>query len=556
MKKYNKQTLDIIVEKTKAHWVSDNQWSGYCLSHDDQTESLSIGISKESGNILLKCHAGCDLNQICGSLVIQQSDLFPNTPAPVIKEIYDYRDSAGELVFQVVRREPKDFRQRRPDGKSGWIWNTQGTNKPLYQLPELISSDPDKPVFIPEGEKDVLRLQSHDLTATCNAGGAGKWEKEYNGYFRNKDICILPDNDPSGKKHAELIASSLSGIAKSIKILSLPNLLEKGDVSDWFDIGGTAEKLIEIATATPLYHSRTIIKPCNIADFLQIQFPDIKSILDPWLQEKGLAMIYGPRGRGKTFLCDTMAYAIASGNEFLGWQVKKPHRVLLVDGEMPASVLQKRLALIVKGFEKEPPSRDYLQILSSDMFECGIPDLASPEGQRVIENNLAGINLLILDNLSTLFRRGAENDAESWAPIQEWILSLRRKGIAMLMVHHAGKAGNQRGTSKREDVLDTVISLRNPPDYIAEEGCRFEIHFDKARHLHGDDIVPFEAQMSVVDNAILWTRKEAGPSEMETIIELLQEDKSQREISKELGISLGKVNKLCQEARAQGKIAA
>ena len=563
MQKFNNQSLDIIIEKTKAHLVSDDQWSGYCPSHDDQTESLSIGISKESGNILLTCHAGCDFKQICASLEISQNDLFPKTKTGVsdhaiinksVKDTYNYRDIDGNEIFQVVRLEPKDFRQRRLDDKGGWIWNTQGIDKPLFNLPELIAADTGKPIFIAEGEKDVLNLQAQGVTATCNVGGAGKWKSEYNEYFINKDVYILPNKDSIGQQHAESIASSLNGTERDIKIISLPDLPEKGDVSDWINMGHPVDELLEIAETTPIFYSRSIIRPYNIEEFFKLDFPTPKPILSPWLLESSLSMLYGPRGLGKTFLCNTLSHAVASGNDFLGWSTQTSRRVLLVDGEMPADMLQRRFAQIVSGFDNEPISNDYLKILSADMFESGIPDLASVKGQQVIEENLADIDFLVLDNLSTLFRRGTENDAESWSPIQEWILSLRRKHIAVLLVHHAGKTGQQRGTSKREDVLDSVISLQRPQDYKTEEGCRFEIHFEKARHLYGNEVASFEAQMAVTNDAALWTRRSAGPSEKDQVIAFSNDGMTQREIADELKISVGKVNKLVKNAKTQGKL--
>src|SRR6185503_10347630 len=110
----------------------------------------------------------------------------------------------------------------------------------------------------------------------------------------------------------------------------------------------------------------------------------------------------------------------------------------------------------------------------------GIGNLASPEVQAEIDPWLDGIDLLITDNLSSLTAVIRDNDAESWGPIQDWLLRLRRRGISVLIVHHAGKGGQQRGTSRREDVLDTSISLLIPADYQASQGARFEVHLEKA----------------------------------------------------------------------------
>src|SRR5262245_61385785 len=95
-----------------------------------------------------------------------------------INATYEYNDVDGQLLFQVVRYQPKDFKQRRPDGQGAWIWNLDGGHPVLYRLPELSTADPSKPVLIPEGEKDVETLRALGLVGTTNPGGAGKWKSE------------------------------------------------------------------------------------------------------------------------------------------------------------------------------------------------------------------------------------------------------------------------------------------------------------------------------------------------------------------------------------------
>ena len=213
-----------------------------------------------------------------------------------------------------------------------------------------------------------------------------------------------------------------------------------------------------------------------------------------------------------------------------------------------------RLAQIVQGSEKEPPSTDYLRIITPDLQEDGIPDISSTEGQAALEDYLEGVSLVIVDNLSTLCRYGRENDAESWEPMQEWLLSLRRRGLSVLLVHHAGKGGNRRGTSKREDCLDTVICLKRPPDYRAEDGARFEVHLEKARGVIGADAKPFEARLEVRDNAAGWTTRDSEGRELEQVIELTAAGDTVRDIAEETGISKSKVNRLQKRARAEGRL--
>jgi hypothetical protein len=136
------------------------------------------------------------------------------------------------------------------------------------------------------------------------------------------------------------------------------------------------------------------------------------------------------------------------------------------------------------------------KILSPDLQEFGIPDLSTREGQEKIDDLMGDeIRLVVLDNLSTLIRSGRESESDSWLPVQEWVLRLRSKGKSVLLIHHAGKGGQQRGTSRREDVLDTVIALRKPENISPDSGTCFEVHFEKNRGLYGDEIKPFEARL-------------------------------------------------------------
>jgi hypothetical protein len=165
---------------------------------------------------------------------------------------YDYHDERGTLLFQVVRLEPGDngatktFRQRRPDGRGGWIWGLSDTRRVLYRLPELLASFPEQWVFIPEGEKDVDNLRELDIVATTNPMGALKWRPEYAESLRDRNVAIVPDNDEPGKNHAKEVAQSLRGKAKSVTILELPGLPPKGDVSDWLGQGNDKTALYDL----------------------------------------------------------------------------------------------------------------------------------------------------------------------------------------------------------------------------------------------------------------------------------------------------------------------
>jgi hypothetical protein len=283
--------------------------------------------------------------------------------------------------------------------------------------------------------------------------------------------------------------------------------------------------------------------PITAEEFLQLKFPRREAILSPWLPAKGLAMIAAPRGIGKTHLALATAYAVAYGGGFLGWRAPQPRRTLYVDGEMPKEVMQERLARIAAQADRAeaPLPGGNLSFLHSDLHETGLPDLSTKEGFAAIRPKLDPFDLIVLDNLSTLARSGRENEAESWAPIQEGLLELRRAGKSVLLIHHTGKGGQQRGTSKREDILDTVILLKRPDDYEPREGARFHLTFDKARGFHGDDAEPFEGALDPYTGA--WSRKPISDSRTSAIRELAAAGLTQREIAREMGCGVATVNR-------------
>ena len=202
------EALEKVLTKLENVKKTPNGWEACCPAHDDRHASLSIGMG-EDGRILLNCHAGCDPEAIVSAIGLKLADLFPPSPRlrrtspteppPVRGRIaaqYPYCDASGALLFEVVRFDPKDFRQRRPDGKGGWIWSLGDTARVLYRLPGILAADKNGWVFVCEGEKDVDNLRALGLPATCNPGGAGKWGKlSDDSILHGKRVVIIPDRD-------------------------------------------------------------------------------------------------------------------------------------------------------------------------------------------------------------------------------------------------------------------------------------------------------------------------------------------------------------------------
>lgn len=249
----------IVAEALGGARRTKNGYDAYCPAHDDRHASLSIR-EGDDGKLLVHCHANCAKANVIDAL--KARDLWPSSNGRVrydkpkrVVDKYPYRDEHGKLRYQVVRFEPKTFRQQRKDANGEWIWNMDGVEPLPYRLSDIL--DPDRPkntIFIVEGEKDADAVAKKlGLVATCNHGGAGKWRDEISPWFKNHNVVALPDNDDSGRKHIKDVAQKLIGIAASIRILELPGLSEKGDVSDWIAAGGTREKLLQLAKTTPEY---------------------------------------------------------------------------------------------------------------------------------------------------------------------------------------------------------------------------------------------------------------------------------------------------------------
>jgi 5S rRNA maturation endonuclease (ribonuclease M5) len=196
-----------------------------------------------------------------------------NNGSRKIVATYDYTDEAGKLLYQTVRYEPKDFRQRRPDGSGGWKWNVQGVRRVLYRVAEVLKA---QVVCIVEGEKDADNLRELGFTATTNPLGAGKWRDEYSETLRDKDVLIFGDLDPDGRKHVEQVAKSLHGKAKSIREIKF----EAHDVSNFIksfpsldEAKAAVTKLIaqqpRVATATEQPRVAKIAPPETPIDIIQ-----------------------------------------------------------------------------------------------------------------------------------------------------------------------------------------------------------------------------------------------------------------------------------------------
>jgi len=295
------------------------------------------------------------------------------------------------------------------------------------------------------------------------------------------------------------------------------------------------------------------IKALDVHDLAAMQFKQRDTILEPWLHSQDLCMVFAARGIGKTHFALSVAFAVATGGTFAKWSAPKPRKVLYLDGELPGGVMQQRLLMHCPDTEPEP---GYMRIFTPDLLPEGklMPDLSTLDGQAGIDHMLQDAEVVFVDNLSCWARSGRENEAESWLPIADWILQLRRRGIAVVLVHHAGKGGQQRGTSKREDLLDVVIGLSRPKDFEPSQGAVFVAEFTKARNLSGEGAESIELQLGGSEDRATWTYRTVEASTYDRVVALAKEGLSQSEIANELELNKSNVSRHMRKARELGDI--
>jgi putative DNA primase/helicase len=301
--------------------------------------------------------------------------------------------------------------------------------------------------------------------------------------------------------------------------------------------------------------SRPAPRAVNVRELLELNIAPREYLLEPILREKETAMLHAWRGVGKTYVGLELSFAIASGGRFLSWRAPRPRPVLYLDGEMPARTMQERLATIVRASDRADdfdPSN--LRLVCADLQDEPLPSLSTTTGQILLEPLIAEVDLVVVDSISTLAGHGKENEAESWLPMQEWALGLRRRGKSVFLLHHDGKGGQQRGTSRKEDILDVVIHLRRPADYEPQQGARFEVRFPKARGLHGEAVEPFEAALEISDGQTVWTTRKLEEAQLTRAAGLYRDGCKPADVAQELSVSRATAYRLKARARERGML--
>jgi putative DNA primase/helicase len=233
-------TVTEIIQRFKRVTRNRGGWIAECPAHNDHTPSLSISEASDLST-LLHCHAGCSVSEIVRAIGLAEKDLFAGPMIPKYSETvhYDYVDEDGKLLYQVLRKADKTFRQRQPKGGGDWEWSLGDVRRVPYRLPQVLEAIANgEAVIITEGEKDVHTLEHYGYVATCCSGGAQGWKGEFGQYFSGANVILCGDRDIPGQSYLRQVRESLTSAA-SISKMELPGLYK--DITDWHEDRGSKE---------------------------------------------------------------------------------------------------------------------------------------------------------------------------------------------------------------------------------------------------------------------------------------------------------------------------
>ncbi len=501
---------------------------------------------------------------------------------------WHYKTKDGNVVGHVIRLEDENKLEGSKSRKSIIPYFKEGGQSgipddlpPEYRIYGMDSvKDFSETIYIVEGEKCAAALHGLGYQAITSLGGTGQGKfADWSVIDGAADIVLLPDNDSVGLLFMQGVYGRIKSFRNPPRVnLAQISAIEKGDICDFLktlpelqnwdeysslencaakiEIKNALDKVFEdkiepVPAAWKFLTTKSKHKLIELDDFKRLNLPPRKMLLHPWMPEGSINMIFADRGIGKTFFALSCALALVNGEAFLNYSAEAPQTVLYLDGEMQATAIRERLYLL--NGKKQHKAKFHLYTPDCQDVDY-TPDIGTKEGRDEINEFAEMVNpkVIFIDNISTFARSGNENEAESWAPIQEWAVQHRKKGRSIVFIHHANKEGKQRGSHKKEDVMDAVIKLKRPDDYVQGEGdTKILVQYTKARHLSGDQSQDIEATLSTKDGLLHWSW-ESGDLAYRRAVELLSGKMAIRDIAEELSISKSTVHRWKTRAQAEG----
>lgn len=439
-------------------------------SFEDEVGGGIVDLVRRYGNLGISGSVADVLEREFG---IQKQAQKALEPKQYIQRIYSYFDADGAEAYQVCRMYPKSFRQRRPDGRGGYIYKMDGVEPLPYNLPGIMKN-PDQPVFVVEGEQCADALIEAGLVATTSHGGAGKWLDAHAQHLVGRNVVVMPDNDEVGLRHANTVIVSLWGKANQIKRVDLPGLPDKGDVVDYLR-EHTLGELVEIVKGTPALTEAPQVSDDAVADEGAIEryqtmrrdavfaMPPVEFLVDGLITDTGFTMMYGAPGTGKSFIAIDVALSVAHGIEWQGQEVK-PGPVLYIAGEGIGGFAKRWKAWENHHGVKDEPDLYLLPTAVNFREEEDIARLVA-----TIEDIGQRFSLVIVDTVARAIAGAEENsstDMGLFVAACDEIKALT--GGALLAVHHAGKDSSRgaRGSTALLGAVDTSLMVGKSEEIV------------------------------------------------------------------------------------------
>ncbi|MFH0812218.1 MAG: AAA family ATPase [Pseudomonadota bacterium] len=475
-------------------------------------------------------------------------------------------------LFPPCKLSSKDEKPRK-------YYQAPGSPIFLYSPPGFDSNSP--VIRISEGEKKSLKGSQEGLNV-CGLGGIWNFAfKDEMGLpqlidalvqidWTIKEVEIIPDGDfqknPSVCHAVFRLGSLLEKKGAKVRVVRLPDdskldsylCTHSVEAFSQLELLTLDDRIFRSAAVKEEGLVLALEKCCLQArDFLKKEIPARPYILKPLLKPGSLILIYSLRGVGKTMLATSIAIAITYNVPIGKWEPESPAGVLFIDAEMSSEEYQDRLRKLTTGL---PDPIAPLTILSGEWMEReGWPriNLINREWREAIYSYLKHSyhKVLILDNLAALTPGIDESSIQEWGQINDWLLSLRFLGVAVILIHHAGKSGDQRGTSGREDSLDVSLRLSRITESSDENsGCEFDATFTKARSIFGEEAMPFRFKIIPLPmgDGLTWTVETKGNVNKRMAIAMLGKGMSNKEIAGSLKVSPAYISMVKKKAIQDG----